>query len=293
LLLAVSAFIEYLISSVTKLNFGSKTPRVWKRHRLPVIRYAKVFESTRSQSLSDMFNFSVDSDLPPLPAYTLKPLPPLVSFIPDKYLCLILLVVVYWVASLFFHWIDVNDFFPQYRLHTPEELLKRNHVSRWEVFRDVIIQQAIETLFGVALGYFEPDPVYGKEDYDVAVWAQRIRIVQRPIPTLLALLGLDASGFSSKLRVSYPVIAGVLQGGNYSWLTQVAEISGHTTTVPAFAAWELAVAKAIYWVVVPALQFALAIIVLDTWQYFWHRAMHMNKWLYGDDKPHVPDLVHI
>ncbi|ODQ55072.1 hypothetical protein SAICODRAFT_199062 [Saitoella complicata NRRL Y-17804] len=32
--------------------------------------------------------------------------------------------------------------------------------------------------------------------------------------------------------------------------------------------------------VFPAARFVIAITVLDTWQYFLHRAMHLNKWLY-------------
>lgn len=42
----------------------------------------------------------------------------------------------------------------------------------------------------------------------------------------------------------------------------------------------LNVAKAIYWVAIPFLQFTVAILIVDTWQYFLHRAMHMNKFLY-------------
>ncbi|RZM21270.1 MAG: hypothetical protein EOO88_33820, partial [Pedobacter sp.] len=40
-------------------------------------------------------------------------------------------------------------------LHTPAEVLKRNHVSRWDVFQDVIVQQVLQTFFGLVLAYFE------------------------------------------------------------------------------------------------------------------------------------------
>lgn len=36
----------------------------------------------------------------------------------------------------------------------------------------------------------------------------------------------------------------------------------------------------IYWWGIPVVQFAFAIFFIDTWQYFLHRAMHMNKFLY-------------
>ncbi|KAJ3879808.1 fatty acid hydroxylase superfamily-domain-containing protein [Lentinula edodes] len=40
------------------------------------------------------------------------------------------------------------------------------------------------------------------------------------------------------------------------------------------------VTYAVYWWVIPTLQLLLAMFVIDTWQYFLHRAMHDNKWLY-------------
>lgn len=36
----------------------------------------------------------------------------------------------------------------------------------------------------------------------------------------------------------------------------------------------------IYWYIIPAAQIVIAMVVLDTWQYFLHRAMHVNKFLY-------------
>ncbi|KMU82217.1 sphingosine hydroxylase [Coccidioides immitis H538.4] len=36
----------------------------------------------------------------------------------------------------------------------------------------------------------------------------------------------------------------------------------------------------IYWYLIPAFQFLFAVFFVDTWQYFLHRAMHLNKWLY-------------
>ena len=215
--------------------------------------------------------------LPPLPSYTLEPLPPLVPGIPDKYLTLVLPIVAYWGVSLIFHWIDEWDLFPQYRLHTPAEVLKRNHVSRWEVFRDVVLQQIIQTIFGVFLGAIEEDALVGREDYDIAVWAQRLRIAQRALPGLLATAGLDAQGISKNMATGHPVLAGLLAGGQYDLYQPTSR-----GLAPGFANWEILAAKLIYHVLFPALQFGFAVFVVDTWQYFWHRAMHMNKWLYSE-----------
>ncbi|GAB1737902.1 hypothetical protein NU219Hw_g2374t1 [Hortaea werneckii] len=220
------------------------------------------------------------SDLPPLPSYTIQTLPPLLPWISDANLALALPVVAYWVVSMFFHFIDEMDFFPHYRLHTPAEVLKRNHVSRWDVFRDVVIQQIVQTIVGFALAWIDPEPTFGKEEYDVALWAQRLRGAQTVLPGLLALVGVDATGLSKRLGSEHAMLAGALSGGLYPQITQTIVQDGMAMTAPAFADWELWTAKAIYHVLIPAFQFILAICVVDTWQYFLHRAMHMNKFLY-------------
>src|SRR5688500_96874 len=91
-----------------------------------------------------MANTTLASGLPPLPAYEIRPMPDLLPFISDFWLSLIASHVAYWVVSMIFHVIDVYDLFPQYRLHTPEEITQRNLVSRYEVARDVIIEQIMQ-----------------------------------------------------------------------------------------------------------------------------------------------------
>jgi sphinganine C4-monooxygenase len=220
-------------------------------------------------------------DLPPLPQYTLKPLPPLLPFASDVYLALALPVIAYWFVSAFFHVIDVFDIFPQYRLHTPKELLKRNHATRWDVFRDVIFQQVIQTLFGLGLNYFEPETMYGKEQYDVAVLAQRIRMLQRGIPVLFSLLGVNSGDLGERLGGSTSMLAGALAGGRYPQLKQIVHFGAETVVAPAFASWEIYLAKLVYYLAIPAIQFFIAIVILDTWQYFLHRGMHMSPYLYS------------
>lgn len=219
-------------------------------------------------------------DLPPLPDYTLQPLPDLIPGFPDLWLALALPIVAYWGMSMLFHFVDEWDLFPQYRLHTPAEVLKRNHVSRWDVFRDVVLQQVIQTVVGLALTVMEPEAVYGKEDHDVAVWAQRLRMAQRAIPVVLSMVGLDAAEIAKNIHGEHAMLSGALAGGIYPELTQTVLSGGQATEAPAFAQWELLAAKAIYYLAIPGLQFLIAICIVDTWQYFLHRAMHMNKYLY-------------
>ncbi|KAJ5249627.1 hypothetical protein N7489_000037 [Penicillium chrysogenum] len=227
-------------------------------------------------------NASVAFDLPPLPTYTLTAREHLLAPLPDSILTLILPVIAYWGMSMIYHFLDVNDYFVEYRLHTPAEVLKRNKVTRWEVVRDVVLQQVIQTLAGFAFIYFDAEETVGREKYDVAVWAQRLRITQKAVPSLLALVGVDAISLGKSMSQSgYTMLAGVLAGGSYPGVTQSIVLdNGAEAVAPAFTNWELAVAGFIYWYFVPTLQFLLAISIVDTWQYFLHRAMHLNRWLY-------------
>ncbi|KAI9721603.1 MAG: hypothetical protein M1828_005093 [Chrysothrix sp. TS-e1954] len=227
--------------------------------------------------MATMASNSTNNALPPLPLYSLEPQPSLLGWLPDAYLTLILPILAYWGFSMLFHMIDELDLFPQYRLHTPAEVLKRNHVSRWEVVRDVVIQQVVQTIVGIAISWTEPDQLDGKNDFNVAVWAQRLRLSQRGVPSALAAVGLDSQGIAKNVVAEHPIVAAVLSGGKYPWLTSMT----HQGPVAAFAGWEMSTAKAIYWFLIPAAQFVAAIIIVDTWQYFLHRAMHMNKYLYS------------
>ncbi|KAI1417650.1 fatty acid hydroxylase superfamily-domain-containing protein [Hypoxylon sp. FL1857] len=219
------------------------------------------------------------TDLPPLPSYEVVVAPDLLSWLPDFYLSILAPTVAYWVVSIFFHVIDTLDLFPQYRLHTPAEIAQRNKATRYEVLRDVLFQQVIQAGMSFVLGMTDPPQYTGMEEYDVAVWATRVRLAQRALPALLGVLGINAATISKNMAVSHPLLAGVLAGGHYPFLTT--ELAGPDgISVPAFATWELLVAKAIYHVIIPAFQFFIAVSVLDTWQYFLHRLMHQNKWLY-------------
>jgi sphinganine C4-monooxygenase len=219
--------------------------------------------------------------LPPLPVYEVRIAPTVIPGVPDFVSFPIIPIVIYWILSGFFHVIDSWDLLPAYRLHTPEEITRRNHASRWDVLRDVIFQQLIQIAFATVLGINDPIATEGHESYDVAVWATRVRLAQRAVPVVLGLLGINAASISKSFSSEHPLIAGALAGGYYPRLTtDSVGVDGIGATVPAFAEWEMMVARSLYWVIVPALQFFVAIVMLDTWQYFLHRLMHMNKWMY-------------
>lgn len=236
--------------------------------------------TTLTMSSADFIvNGTMASDLPPLPGYDIKPMPDFFPWISDFWLSIVAPHIVYWVISGLFHLIDVFDLFPQYRLHTPEEISQRNLATRWQVARDVILEQVIQMVTAAVLSLTDPVQMTGMENYDVAVWATRIRLAQRSVPTFLGLLGLNAAAISKNMSASHPLLAGALAGGHYPFLTSLDADSA--ASVPAFATWEMLLAKAIYWLVIPGFQMWVAVIFLDSWQYFWHRAMHVNKWMYS------------
>ena len=149
-----------------------------------------------------MTNNSIHLSHPALPPYTLKPCPPLLPFISDAHLLLILPIIAYWAYALLFHYIDKFDWLPQYRLHTPAEFLKRNHVPVFEVVTYVLKYQLLTTLIGILLS--GDADTCGREEYDIVMWAGRVSALGSFIPTTaLAYLGV-CTNFSPLDRVLDP-----------------------------------------------------------------------------------------
>ncbi|KAK9449336.1 fatty acid hydroxylase superfamily-domain-containing protein [Limtongia smithiae] len=156
----------------------------------------------------------------PPPTVELRPREPLLSFMSDQSLSLMLPIAVYWVVSIIFHYIDDHDLLAKYRIHTPEEVKSRNKATVHEVIRDVIVQQIMQTIVGVFLTMFDPPDYVGMEGRDIWMLAHRFPAV--PLPAI---------EFVYHYGFSFVKILG-------------------------------------------------AFFVLDTWQYFLHRAMHSYKYLY-------------
>lgn len=234
------------------------------------------------------FTSNADSLTPTLtlPLYTLTPRPALLSFVSDFHLSLILPVLAYWFLSAIYHVISTYNLFEEYRIHTPAALKARNRVSALEVLRAVVTQQIVQTALGLFLGHvvFGTEEMTGRETYDVAVWALSVRRVMQDwvVPAgkiLLGLVGIDARGWSDYIggigMSSLASFSDTALGNNIS------PCRGAPTLMDGgFTRWEVWVAKALYWVFDPAVRFGIAIFFSDGWQYFWHRAMHTNKWMY-------------
>ena len=231
--------------------------------------------------------------LPPLPSYTLKPVPRLVPWLSDFHLSLVLPVLAYWLMSLIFHLISTYNLFSKYRLHTPEEFKTRNRVTVGEVLRSVILQQVIQTALGLWLGYvLEAGDHCGKEEYDIAVWAGRIHQVGDAVPYILAAVGIDARTLGHNLQhyaQSFSTTASAEKPMAIVNLVMTPHI-GQQAWTGGYTAWEIYAAKTLYWFLEPAARFGIAIFFSDSWQYFWHRAMHSNKWMFRTSPPPPPSI---
>jgi sphinganine C4-monooxygenase len=222
-----------------------------------------------NQSLSNLL-------VAPPPSATLSPLPPLIPPIPDSWILLALPILTYWSLSLFFHYLDTHDLLSQYRLHTPAEVLKRNHVTRREVIREVVIQHVIQTLVGAVSACFEAVPMVGGEAAAVYSLYSRWLWVEQVVSRLV---GVDLWALEEK------VASAVVATGADQLLRRVLESRGFATDV---GDWRLVAADVAYWYLLPVLRLGLAIFILDTWQYFLHRLMHESKWLYSAPLPLSP-----
>ncbi|KAA8912189.1 hypothetical protein TRICI_003578 [Trichomonascus ciferrii] len=123
--------------------------------------------------------------------------PDLLSFITDQNLALLAPIVVYWSFSMLFYTIDRLELFEKYRIHTPEELLKRNRCSVAEVIRAVVLQHAVQTLVGLVLNYYEPPQYTGFEEYEIWNLSTKLNVATSTatfiyywvVPTFKILLG--------------------------------------------------------------------------------------------------------
>ena len=203
-----------------------------------------------------MANTAIYPTSPLLTSYSLKPLPPLLSFISDAHLLLVLPIIAYWAYGLLFHYIDKYDCLPQYRLHTPAEFLKRNHVPMSEVVTYVLKYQALTTTIRIILTR-EPES-FGVEEHEVACWARRVSRFRRGAPKrALTLLGVSISPYKMYIILQRLIL--FASQINASSLFKINSNPSHS-----LASWEVSFASCIYYYAIPAMQFATAIFFADT-----------------------------
>lgn len=126
--------------------------------------------------------------------------------------------------------------------------------------------------------------LFYSDDYGIALWAHMIHQVLSHVAHVINVFGF-ASAWAAKAYsnveavVAYPILLDSVRAylGNS---TQIA-YSEIIAMTPSISSFEWRAATVVYWVLIPSLQFMFAMLLADTFQYFTHRAFHVNKWLYS------------
>lgn len=128
-------------------------------------------------------------------------------------------------------------------------------------------------------------------EYAIAEWAQKIRHVEHSATEwmLYFVYGLTwitnkPSVYGAASAAAFPQNPYNSHVGNFSQIT----LTRSALSTAPFSVWNTIAAKTIYWVIVPLLQYVCAMVLADTFQYFTHRAFHVNKWLYK----HIHSMHH-
>ena len=209
--------------------------------------------------------------LPPPADPVLTPLPPLLShpMLPDYILTIIGPIIAYWALSITFEIFDYFDWFAQYRIHTPVEVMMRNRVGKKEVAWWVFIQQVLQMGFAYVLSYLEGEEMTGFEQKEQYGMYLRVVGVERLLVKGLMLFGINGVGLEQNIERG---MEGLVKGLGVVGLGGVAEGTSRD--------WRMGVASMLYWYIVPAMRLWIALFILDTWQYFLHRLMHTVPALY-------------
>lgn len=190
----------------------------------------------------------------------------MITGVPDSLTAMLVPIAAYWTVSFMYLIIEGCSLFSQYRLHSEEKANSRNLVDRWDCAVNVLQQQFGQVAMGLIYGYFTgPELVQvAAEDYELMWWTAHVRWLRESVAPAVALVGVDSTG--------------------HGWSdTLFGSLSAATRTASENSTYhqmDLVVAMAIRSIVIPALRLFVALAVIDTWQYFFHRLMHMNKWCY-------------
>lgn len=178
------------------------------------------------------------------------------SQVSDTTLAVAVPIVAYWSLALFFHALDNSNWkwLDKYRLHDSAETKSKNLATPSQVFWAVLLQQAIQTGLGLLW----------VDDHEPLTAEMRTEAMHR-----VGVVVMDVAWAVLGKRIG----------------TKFLTARGADTVY------------FVYWWAIPTIQFFFAMYVtraiicidlltrpsrfcIDTWQYFLHRLMHVNKWLY-------------
>lgn len=124
--------------------------------------------------------------------------------------------------------------------------------------------------FAYVLSYLEGVDMTGFEQTERYEMYLRVVGAEGWVVRGLMVLGVDGVGLEEKIGRGLVGLGGVLEGVGLG--SVVGKPSGD---------WRMDVATVLYWCIVPAMRFWVALFILDTWQYFLHRLMHTVPALYS------------
>ncbi|KAL8876389.1 MAG: hypothetical protein Q9198_005408 [Flavoplaca austrocitrina] len=230
----------------------------------------------------------MQQDFTALPSADLGPRASLLPFLADHHLPYLVPAIFYWLISFVFHYIDTRGLFTKYKLHTSAEDLTKNRASRKDVIKFALIQQAAQCTLGYLMA--DDSEQFVSPEYAIALWAQRLRNIEVMVTRCVPYIGYlwpwaayesNGSGYASSSAIREGTLGNLLSN-----TTQAFDTSQMAPTP--FTSQEILFANAMYWVLVPLFQYIAAMVLADTFQYFTHRAFHVNKWLYK----HVHSMHH-
>ena len=245
-----------------------------------------------------MLNDTAHHLFPLLPPLDVGSRTSLLPFLADHHLPYIVPAVCFWVISkvsskpgheatiadssgFVFHFIDTQGLLSTYKLHTSAEDLTKNRASRKDVIKFALIQQAAQCL----LGYLMADDTeqFVSPQYAIALWAQRLRHVQLLFFQGVQSVGLNLPWIMSASEWWKPTTSFAFsQDPSRGFLRVSTQLVAKSADIALpYTSNELMFAKVIYWILFPLAQYLSAMVLADTFQYFTHRAFHVNKWLYS------------
>ncbi|OCF71759.1 C4-hydroxylase [Kwoniella mangroviensis CBS 8886] len=152
-------------------------------------------------------------------------------------------IVVYWLICTLWHHLDTAKYpyFEKRRIHESPEIIARNKVSFSEVIKAVFLQHCIQIVLGWL--WFEDTNVILQTQFYADHITKMADLAPWVADGTLLVLG-RRTGEQVLYKYGEKLVA---------WM---------------------------YWWGIPLAQMYFAFWVTDTWQYFWHRAMHNNRFLY-------------
>ncbi|KAM0789692.1 hypothetical protein ACM66B_006552 [Microbotryomycetes sp. NB124-2] len=174
--------------------------------------------------------------------------PSLIEGVQDRWLTLVAPVAAYWTFALWFHLLD-SLHWPRLERYKIHEPKEITSKNRVTV-PEVIKAVVVQHIIQTAIAY---------------VWVEE----DNPLTGPFRDHRRDLNVYEARLVAVLTAVMG--QQGHIMWLEHGS-----------------AIARWLYWWGVPIAQFLFAAVVLDGWQYFWHRYFHTNKFLYK----HVHSIHH-